>query len=194
MVADRALIHVTFTADPFRPFPSPGRRIPRPETTAPDYFRAGVRQAGSASFIVLPEESVPAPTGRFPSPADPVIPRGRNDDVAQQTTITLVDDLDGTEADEQVEFSVDGRAYEIDLSAGNAEKLRESLAPYVAAARRGSGRRGPASGASSSNGSSSSERAANRAVREWAVAQGMKISERGRIPSSVLEAYQNAHS
>jgi hypothetical protein len=26
------------------------------------------------------------------------------------------------------------------------------------------------------------------------VAQGMKISERGRIPSSVLEAYQNAHS
>lgn len=114
--------------------------------------------------------------------------------MAQQTTITLVDDLDGTEADEQVEFSVDGRAYEIDLSTENAEKLRESLAPYVAAARRGSGRRSPASGTSSSNGSSASERAANRAVREWAVAQGMKISERGRIPSSVLEAYQNAHS
>lgn len=113
--------------------------------------------------------------------------------MAQQTTIILVDDLDGTEADEQVEFSVDGRAYEIDLSTKNAEKLRESLAPYVAAARRGSGRRSTASG-TSSNGSSTSERAANRAVREWATAQGMKISERGRIPSSVLEAYRNAHS
>lgn len=116
--------------------------------------------------------------------------------MAQQTTITLVDDLDGGEADEQVEFSLDGRSYEIDLSAANAERLRDSLAPYVAAARRVTGRRstGSSAGASpSSNGSSASERAANRAVREWAIAQGMKISERGRIPSSVLEAYQNAH-
>ncbi|MEQ3550031.1 Lsr2 family protein [Pseudonocardia nematodicida] len=114
--------------------------------------------------------------------------------MAQQTTITLVDDLDGSEADEQVEFGVDGRTYEIDLSAENAERLRESLAPFVAAARRTGGRRAAASApSSSSNGSSASERAANRAVREWAIAQGMKISERGRIPSSVLEAYQNAH-
>lgn len=116
--------------------------------------------------------------------------------MAQQTTITLVDDLDGSEADEQVEFAVDGRAYEIDLSAANAERLRESLAPFVSAARRVSGGRRStgSSGSGSSNGSSASERAANRAVREWATAQGMKISERGRIPSSVLEAYQNAHS
>ncbi|MEU6698266.1 Lsr2 family protein [Pseudonocardia sp. NPDC046786] len=113
--------------------------------------------------------------------------------MAQQTTITLIDDIDGSEADEQVEFAVDGRAYEIDLSAANAERLRESLAPFVAAARRAGGRRSAAPAASSSNGSSASERAANRAVREWAIAQGMKISERGRIPSSVLQAYQNAH-
>lgn len=111
--------------------------------------------------------------------------------MAKHTTVTLVDDLDGGPADEQVQFSVDGRSYEIDLSSKNAEKLRKSLAPYVSAARRGSGR--GASGSSSSNGSSASERAVNRAVREWAVAQGMKISERGRIPSSVLEAYHGAH-
>ncbi|MEV1294831.1 Lsr2 family protein [Pseudonocardia sp. NPDC049635] len=113
--------------------------------------------------------------------------------MAQQTTITLIDDIDGSEADEQVEFAVDGRAYEIDLSAANAQRLRESLAPFIAAARRSSGRRGSAQATSSSNGSSASERAANRAVREWAIAQGMKISERGRIPTSVLQAYQNAH-
>ncbi len=111
--------------------------------------------------------------------------------MAKHTTVTLVDDLDGGEADEQVQFSVDGRSYEIDLSSKNAGKLRDSLAPYVSAARRSGGR--AASGSSSSNGSSASERAVNRAVREWAVAQGMKISERGRIPSSVLEAYHGAH-
>ena len=111
--------------------------------------------------------------------------------MAKHTTVTLVDDLDGGEADEQVQFSVDGRSYEIDLSSKNAGKLRDSLAPYVSAARRSGGR--AASGSSSSNGSSASERAVNRAVREWAVAHGMKISERGRIPSSVLEAYHGAH-
>ncbi|MBC3192697.1 Lsr2 family protein [Pseudonocardia sp. C8] len=115
--------------------------------------------------------------------------------MAQQTTIILVDDLDGSEADEQVEFAVDGRTYEIDLSAENAARLRDSLAPYVAAARRvGGRRRGAPAAPGPSGGSSASERAANRAVREWAVAQGMKISERGRIPSSVLAAYQNAHA
>lgn len=111
--------------------------------------------------------------------------------MAKHTTVTLIDDLDGGEADEQVQFSVDGRSYEIDLSTKNAGKLRESLAPFVSAARRAGGRSGSAG--SSSNGSSASERAVNRAVREWAVGQGMKISERGRIPSSVLEAYHAAH-
>ena len=111
--------------------------------------------------------------------------------MAQHTTVTLVDDLDGSEAEEQVQFAVDGRSYEIDLSTKNAEKLRESLAPYVSAARRVSGR--SISTSTASNGSSASGRAINRAVREWAVEQGMKISERGRIPSSVLEAYHAAH-
>lgn len=114
--------------------------------------------------------------------------------MAQQTTITLVDDLDGSAADEQVEFAVDGRSYEIDLSAANAERLRDSLAPFISAARRPGGSRSSGSGSTGgSPGSTAAERAANRAVREWAIAQGMKISERGRIPSSVLEAYQKAH-
>jgi hypothetical protein len=113
--------------------------------------------------------------------------------VAKHTTVTLVDDLDGGEADEQVQFAVDGKSYEIDLSSKNAEKLREGLAPYVSAARRAGGRSAAPSSSGSSNSSSASDRAMNRAVREWAVAQGMKISERGRIPSNVLEAYRNAH-
>lgn len=43
----------------------------------------------------------------------------------------LVDDLDGTDAEETVKFSLDGIVYEIDLSAANAARLREIFAPYV---------------------------------------------------------------
>ena len=48
--------------------------------------------------------------------------------MATLTTVTVVDDLDGSEAAESVEFALDGVAYEIDLSEDNAEKLRDALA------------------------------------------------------------------
>jgi hypothetical protein len=111
--------------------------------------------------------------------------------MARQTTIMLVDDLDGSKAEEQVEFSVDGRSYEIDLSAANAGRLRDALAPFISAARRTGARRAPAPSGSPSR--AGSDRAYNQAVREWAIAQGMKMSERGRIPTNVLTAYRNAH-
>jgi hypothetical protein len=111
--------------------------------------------------------------------------------VAKQTTVILVDDLDGSEAAEQVQFAVDGRAYEIDLSAENSAKLREALAPYISAARRRSGRRTTAPDAAPAR--PASDRAHNQAIREWAASQGMKISERGRIPSNVLQAYRESH-
>ena len=60
--------------------------------------------------------------------------------MAQTVKIILEDDLDGGPADETIQFSVDGRQYEIDLSAANAEKLRDSLSPYVSAGRRAQGK------------------------------------------------------
>jgi hypothetical protein len=111
--------------------------------------------------------------------------------VAKQTTVTLVDDLDGSEADEQVEFAVDGRAYEIDLSTANSARLREALAPFISAARRAGGRRRSSSSTPAAR--PSTDREQNQAIREWAQSQGMKISERGRIPSNVLEAYHQSH-
>ncbi|MHA6625601.1 histone-like nucleoid-structuring protein Lsr2 [Pseudonocardia sichuanensis] len=111
--------------------------------------------------------------------------------MAKQTTVTLVDDLDGSTADEQVEFAMDGKSYEIDLSAANSAKLREALAPFVSAARRTGGRR--RSTASTAAARPSTDREQNQAIREWAQQQGMKISERGRIPSNVLEAYHKSH-
>jgi hypothetical protein len=125
------------------------------------------------------------------SGARPTISKGPA--VAKQTTVTLIDDLDGSPADEQVEFAVDGRSYEIDLSAANSAKLRDALAPFISAARRvGGGRRGGGA-VSSAPSRPAADREQNQAIREWAQAQGMKISERGRIPSNVLEAYHAAH-
>lgn len=110
--------------------------------------------------------------------------------MAKITNITLVDDLDGGQADETVTFTLDGKEFEIDLSAKHASELREAFAPFVGAARRsssGSGRRNYARVPSSPG----KTREENAAIREWAVSAGFPVSERGRIPSNVLEAYAN---
>lgn len=56
--------------------------------------------------------------------------------MAQRVQVILVDDLDGSEADETVHFSLDGTGYEIDLSRDNASRLRDALTPYLGAARK----------------------------------------------------------
>ncbi len=60
--------------------------------------------------------------------------------MATRTTVTVLDDVDGSKADESVQFSVDGRAYEIDLNAQNAAELRKAFDPYLTKARRIGGR------------------------------------------------------
>ena|SRR3954466_12078823 len=116
--------------------------------------------------------------------------------MAQKVTVTLVDDLDGGTAEETVEFGIDGVSYEIDLSATNAGKLRDSLADYVSNARKaGGGRRkaaGPARRASS-GGRASVDREQNAAIREWARKNGFNVSDRGRIPAEVLDAYHKGN-
>lgn len=118
--------------------------------------------------------------------------------VAQIREVRLVDDLDGEAADETVEFGIDGRSYEIDLSKENAGRLRDVLADFVAAGRRaGGGRRRGTSAPSGGNGTSATapkgrsavDREQNQAIRDWARKQGRKISDRGRIPAEVVEAF-----
>ncbi|MEV5268244.1 Lsr2 dimerization domain-containing protein [Streptomyces werraensis] len=49
--------------------------------------------------------------------------------------VIRTDDFDGTNADETVIFSLDGRAYEIELSKANAAAFRRMMAPYLDKAR-----------------------------------------------------------
>ena len=109
--------------------------------------------------------------------------------VAKQRTVILVDDLDGGSADETVSFALDGVAYEIDLSDKNAAAFRDSLAQYVGLSRRVGGR--AAAGRGTSRRKGGDNRTAQ--IREWARSNGHKVNERGRIPATVVEAYDKAH-
>jgi hypothetical protein len=116
--------------------------------------------------------------------------------MAQKVDVRFVDDLDGSEASGTVSFALDGRAYEIDLSEENAAKLRDSLATFVAAARRTGSRRPRGQRSSTSEAPATParpSREATAAVRTWARENGHEVSERGRIPKAVIEAYNSAH-
>jgi hypothetical protein len=113
--------------------------------------------------------------------------------VAQRTILELVDDLDGGQADETVTFALDGVEFEIDLSADNAARLRDTFAEYVGHARRTGGRkqRGATPGVVkqvTGNGKPDTQ-----AVREWARSQGETVAERGRVPQALVIRFQEAH-
>ena len=106
--------------------------------------------------------------------------------MAQKMTVALVDDLDGSPAAETVRFGFEGADYEIDLNAKHALALRRQLAPFTAHARRagqGLARRAARTAAG---------RRRSGEIRAWAKEHGIAVSERGRIPASVLEQYAAA--
>ncbi|MFG3701557.1 Lsr2 family protein [Micromonospora sp. NPDC047620] len=121
--------------------------------------------------------------------------------MARQIIHKLVDDLDGGDADETVKFALDGVQYEIDLSAPNAEKMRDLLAPYIShgtkfgrgaiavagRAVRGSVVAGNSRGARPSV---TANRDQNKAIRDWAKRVGKELSDRGRIPRDIVAEYQ----
>jgi hypothetical protein len=108
--------------------------------------------------------------------------------MAQKVNIILVDDLDGTDATETVAFGLDGTSYEIDLNEANATALREALAGYVGHARKVSGARGARKKSGAAAGGPSA-----RELRDWARSNGHEVSDRGRVPAEVREAFDAAH-
>ena len=105
--------------------------------------------------------------------------------MATKVTVVLEDDLDGGPADETVRFGLDGVEYEIDLSKQHARTFHRELASFLVHARRAEpARRRPARG--------SSGRRRSGDIRAWAKDAGIQVSDRGRIPASVVAQYQTA--
>ena len=117
--------------------------------------------------------------------------------MARRIVHQLVDDIDGTLLEvgegETVLFSLDGVAYEIDLTNENAAEFRASLERYTNAARTVSSSRATAAASSAGRKRRRSGQQDYSSVREWAKQNGYQVSERGRVPASVLEAYEAAH-
>lgn len=115
--------------------------------------------------------------------------------MAQKVQVTLVDDLDGSSADETLTFGLDGVLYEIDLSKGNAKKFRDSLTAYVGAARRSSraSRVGRPRGRAGRGRAAAGSQAPTSDIRAWARSKGIKVNERGRIAAEVVAKYEAAH-
>jgi hypothetical protein len=106
--------------------------------------------------------------------------------MAQKVTVALEDDLDGGPAEETVRFGLGGAEYEIDLSKKNARAFRKQLAPFIEHARKAG--RGPRR----RPGRTAAGRERSGDIRAWAKGQGIAVSDRGRIPASLVEQYEAA--
>jgi hypothetical protein len=112
--------------------------------------------------------------------------------MATVTRTYMVDDLDGSTEDvENVQFSLDGSNFEIDLSAENATRLREKMDRFIEAGHRIKGQKRGVRKQVLATGQVSKEH--TQAIRHWAKENGYPVSERGRIPTIVRKAFEAAH-
>jgi Lsr2 len=120
--------------------------------------------------------------------------------MTQKTIVTLVDDLTGEAAENisTVEFALDGRSYELDLTEDNSAKLHDALVQYVNAARKVGGRRRsgarPGRSPQSTGSTTGYNRETLKSIREWAKKNSYNVSDRGRLPAEVLQAWKQAGS
>lgn len=112
--------------------------------------------------------------------------------MAQRTTITLTDDLDGGDATQTITFGYQGRQFDIDLSDKNAAKLERALEPFIGAARKSALTGGAASGRRLGGRRGVRSDVDPKVVREWARANGVDVPARGRISASVVEQFRAA--
>ena len=109
--------------------------------------------------------------------------------MARKVQMILLDDIDGGEAKRTATFALDGKSYEIDLNEAHLDQLASALAPFIEKARKltaGAGRRPAVRGASTGGGDAST-------VRTWAREHGYEVSDRGRVPKEIRDAYSQAH-
>ena len=107
--------------------------------------------------------------------------------MAQHTVVTLLDDIDGTEAEGTTRFGLDGRNYEIDLNATHRQDLEDALAWCIKHARE-------VSGTGTARGRKRIRSPRTGDIRAWAKGQGIALSERGRIPVDVVAQYEASHA
>src|ERR1700722_13332110 len=113
--------------------------------------------------------------------------------MAQRVIVQLDCDMDNKSgADvETVTFGFQGTNYELELCAKHRKNFDATLRDLVGSARRVSAaRRAP----SKVRHPRASQREENADIRAWATANGLKVSERGRIAADVIEQFNARES
>lgn len=113
--------------------------------------------------------------------------------MATRTEVSLIDDLDGKEADQTVTFAIDGVEYEIDLHRKNADALRKAFAPYADAGRRIGGRKTTPKVTQLPDVRASLTKQERASIRKFAANSGLgEVSSRGRIAGAIQQAWLDA--
>jgi hypothetical protein len=142
--------------------------------------------------------AVLAPSGSPPNPLAPPVAfissfrEGKQRIMVARTTVTIYDDLDNSEGASTVSFTYRGTGYEIDLGQKNQAALDKALSKYIAAARKKTSRP-PMPSSRGRSKARTKGRPDLTAVRNWAHENGYDVSDRGRIPGEVQDAYDAAH-
>lgn len=108
--------------------------------------------------------------------------------MARKISIEITDDLDGTPLGDDAlyagtEFSLNGQRFRIDLSEANYERLHQALQPFISVSEKVKTSPAPNKTSLGPAGSPTA------AVRDWARQNGYTVSDRGRIPHAVLDAF-----
>lgn len=112
--------------------------------------------------------------------------------MASIQTVTITDDIDGSTDDVLTcAFGLGEAQFEIDLSADHRVALENFLATYIEHARPVRG--GKPSRQRKNGAAPRGDRDKTAEIRAWARENGHGVSERGRIPHVVIEAYNAAH-
>jgi hypothetical protein len=112
--------------------------------------------------------------------------------MAQRVKTILISDLSGDEVEsggESISFGYRGSDYTIDLTAKEAAGFDKAMGMYVEHAQKASRSSRP----SRSSAGGQNQRARVQNMKKWAAEQGMDYPKRGRLPKSLVDAYEAAH-
>jgi hypothetical protein len=116
-------------------------------------------------------------------------------ELARNVVVEVACDLCGADAASgaDTQFAFEGQSFSIDLCAEHRDELGQALEPYVSAAapqaKRGRHRVANPSRPAAPRAAGRRDPAQTGAIREWARANGFTVSDRGRIPQEVENAY-----
>jgi nucleoid-associated protein Lsr2 len=110
------------------------------------------------------------------------------------TKALIFDDLDGSELATTMVFAIDGQAWEVDLNAEHRAEFDAFMTRYIKAGRRVEQSPDRRTEPRKKQGKHSQTQTESAAIRRWAPANGHVVGPKGRIPSSVVDAYRQAHN